>query len=138
MAIDFDELESILENENNTILNKTYKNIKSEKNNILQQLNLNKDRLTEYTNKLKDYRYIDEISDIVYGNFCRWINLTNNDIKLEQGGFISDINISNNGPLLTIKIFNRYITINANNILLFQKINNQERILLKVMKYIEK
>lgn len=138
MKLDFDELENILENENNTILNKTYKSIKSEKNNILQKLNLNKNTLIDLNNKLKDYRYIDEISDIVYGNFCRWINLTNNNIKLEQGGFISNINISDNGPLLTIKVFNRYIKVNANNILLFQKINNQEQILLKVMKYIEK
>ena len=138
MPLDIENLEEILENDNNTILNKTYSKIKGEKNDIIQRLGLSRDKLKELCEKLKEYRYIDEISDIVSGNFCRWINLNNEEIRLENGGFISNINISEQGPLLCVKTFRKYININANNILLFQKINNQEKILLKVMKYIEK
>ena len=61
------------------------------------------------------------------GNYCRWINLNNEDIKLENGGFISNINISEMGPLLCVKTFKKYININANNILLFQKINIKKK-----------
>ena len=138
MPLDIENLEEILENDNNTILNKTYSKIKGEKNDIIQRLGLSRAKLKELCEKLKEYRYIDEISDIVCGNFCRWINLNNEEIRLENGGFISNINISEQGPLLCVKTFRKYININANNILLFQKINNQEKILLKVMKYIEK
>lgn len=138
MTVNLEELEEILENDNHTILNKTYSKIKSDKNDILQKLNISREKLKDISNKLKDYRYIDEISDIVSGNYCRWINLNNKEIKLENGGFIGNINISENGPLLCIKTFKNFININANNILLFQKINNQEKVLLKVMKYIEK
>lgn len=138
MTVNLEELEEILENDNHTILNKTYSKIKSDKNDILQKLNISRDKLKDISNKLKDYRYIDEISDIVSGNYCRWINLDNKEIKLENGGFIGNINISETGPQLCIKTFKNFININANNILLFQKINNQEKILLKVMKYIEK
>ena len=138
MGIDFQELEDILDNDNHTILNKTYSKIKNDKNDILQKLNIKKTDLSEFNKKLKDYRYIDEISDIVSGNFCRWINLNNEEIKLENGGFIGNINISESGPLLCIKTFKKFININANNILLFQKINDEEKILMQVMKYIEK
>ena len=139
MSFTLENLEDILEKDSHTILNKTYSKIKSNKNDILQKLNMSREKLKETIQKLKDYRYIDEISDIVLGNYCRWINLNNiEDVKLENGGFIGNIIISENGPLINIKTFKKYININANNILLFQKINPQEKILLKVMKYIEK
>ena len=139
MGIEIEKLEHILENDNHTILNKTYSNIKNDKNNILQKLNMDRENLKIINNKLKDYRYIDEISDIVVGNYCRWVRLDNENIKLESGGFISNITISESGPLLCIKtIANKFMSINANNVLLFQKINNQEKILLQVLKYIEK
>ena len=65
MTVNLEELEEILENDNHTILNKTYSKIKSDKNDILQKLNISTDKLKDISNKLKDYRYIDEISDIV-------------------------------------------------------------------------
>jgi hypothetical protein len=139
MSLDIEKLETILEKDNHTISNKSYTKIKNDKNDILQKLGLSRDNLKKFNEKLKDYRYIDEISDIMSGNFCRWINLNNNtNIKLNNGGIILNIIISEKGPLITVKIFNGYITINANNILLFQKINNDEKLLLKVMKYIDK
>jgi hypothetical protein len=138
MSVNIEKLENILENDNHTILNKTYTTIKSDKNDILQKLNVTREKLKDITYKLKNYRYIDEISDIVSGNYCRWINLNNEEIKLQNGGFIGSINISENGPLLCIKTFQKFININANNILLFQKINDEEKILMQVIKYIEK
>ena len=47
--------------------------------------------------KLKEYRYIDELSDIVLGNYCRWIDLNDKNLELKKGGFLSCINISDNG-----------------------------------------
>ena len=138
MSINIEDLENILENDNHTILNKTYSKIKNDKNNILQSLNLPKTKLKELTEKLKEYRYIDEISDLITGNYCRWINMNIDNIELSGGGFIGNINISPTGPLLCIKTFKKFINVNANNILLFQKLNNEEKILLKVLKMIDK
>lgn len=138
MPLDINELEHVLNNDNHTILNTTYKDIKKNKNDILQNLNLKREKLKLYNEKLKDYRYIDELSDIVMGNYCRWIDLNNEDVNLAKGGFLTSINIFDKGPYLCIKTFNSCINIKANEILLFQKINFQEKLLLKVMKYIEK
>lgn len=138
MSLNIESLEYILNNNNHTILNKTYHKINTEKNDSLQQIIKDKNKLKDINKKLKEYRYIDEISDIVIGNYCRWINLNNINLNLEKGGYISSVNISENGPYITVKIFNKCINIKANEILLYQKLNSQEILLLKVMKYIEK
>jgi hypothetical protein len=138
MPIEIEELENILENDNHTILNTTYINIKKNKNDIIQKLNLERNVLKDYNNKLKNYRYIDEINDIVLGNYCRWIDLNDNNLELKKGGFLSCINISENGPYACIKTFNKCISIKINEVILFQKFNNQENVLLNVMKYLEK
>lgn len=138
MPLDFNKLEHVLDNDNHTILNTTYANIKKDKNDILQQLNLKRENLKELNEKLKEYRYIDELSDIVIGNYCRWINLNDKTLDLKKGGFLSCINISDNGPYICIKTFNKCINIKVNEVLLFQKFNTQEKVLMHVMKYIEK
>ncbi len=64
-----------LDNENNaSIMNYNTRMIKSIKNDYLQKLLLPKDKLKDFHNKLKDYRYVDDLSDIQYGRYIRWIN----------------------------------------------------------------
>ena len=138
MPLDLDNLEHALENDNHTIMNTTYGNIKKDKNDILQKLNLKREKLKELHEKLKEYRYIDELSDIVIGNYCRWIDLNDDNLELKKGGFLSCINISDNGPYVCIKTFNKCLSIKVNEVILFQKFNNQEKVLIQVMKYIEK
>ena len=68
----------------------TFSKIKNIKNDILQKLQLDKETLKDYHKKLKNYRYIDEINELKYGNFIRSINLnkeTLDEIKLNNGGF---------------------------------------------------
>ena len=67
-----------LDNENNaSIMNYNSRMIKSIKNDYLQKLLLSKEKLKDYHNKLKNYRYVDDLSDIQYGRYIRWINLKN-------------------------------------------------------------
>lgn len=134
-------LQEALQNDNNlSIINTNIQEIKAQKNDILQQLGLKKTDLKEFHSKLKDYRYIDDIKDLNYGNNIRWISLKNIDnIKITNGAVLCDIKILDKGLSLCLKTFNnRYFTIYLNENLIFQKISDQEKILLKAIHYLNK
>ena len=134
-------LEEALQNDNNlSIINTNIQEIKAQKNDILQQLGLKKTDLKQFHSKLKDYRYIDDIKDLNYGNNIRWISLKNIDnVKITNGAVLCDIKILDKGLSLCLKTFNnRYFTIYLNENLIFQKISDQEKILLKAIDYLNK
>tara|TARA_B100000780_G_scaffold272736_1_gene235345 strand:+ start:63 stop:482 length:420 start_codon:yes stop_codon:yes gene_type:complete len=134
-------LEEALQNDNNlNIINTNIQEIKAQKNNILQELGLMKNDLKQFHSKLKDYRYIDDIKELNYGNNIRWISLKNIDnIKITNGSVLCDIKILDKGLSLCLKTYNnKYLTIYLNENLIFQKISEQERILLKAINYLNK
>ena len=134
-------LQEALQNDNNlSIINTNIQEIKAQKNDILQQLGLKKTDLKQFHSKLKDYRYIDDIKDLNYGNNIRWISLKNIDnVKITNGAVLCDIKILDKGLSLCLKTFNnRYFTIYLNENLIFQKISDQEKILLKAINYLNK
>tara|TARA_Y100001970_G_scaffold269375_1_gene361772 strand:+ start:33 stop:452 length:420 start_codon:yes stop_codon:yes gene_type:complete len=134
-------LEEALQNGNNlNIINTNIQEIKAKKNDILQQLGLKKHNLKEFHSKLKDYRYIDDIKDLNYGFNIRWISLKSIDnIKITNGAVLCDIKILDKGVALCLKTFNnKYFTIYLNENLIFQKISQQENILLKAINYLNK
>lgn len=138
---DEDLLIDALDNDNNdSIIKLTSKKIKTEKNDILQKLQLSREKLIDFHVKLKEYRYVDEIKDINYGCFLRWIDLKNiENIKLTSGAHLCDIKINDTGVGLTFRNFvNRYFHVNMNEIILFQKLTDQEKILLSVMDHLNK
>ena len=105
------------------------------KNDVIQKLQLKKDEIKELHTKLKDYRYINEINDINYGFYIRWINLKDiDDLNLNRGAFISEIKITDNGIVIICKTrFNRHFQIKFDENLIFQKISQQEQIILKIL-----
>lgn len=139
--LDIDNLLNALENETNaSIMNLNSAKIKSIKNNILQKLQLGREKLLKYHEKLSDFRYCSDMSDVQYGYFIRWISLKNPDnIKLTNGGILLDIDIINNCVQLKVKLLNhRIIQIKFDECIIFQKLSNQERVILGVMDYLEK
>lgn len=134
-------LQKALDNENNSsIMNLNSKKIKSIKNDYLQKLLLPRDKLKEYHLKLKDYRYVDDLSDIQYGRYIRWINLNNPDnIKLTTGGIIIDIKILESGIHLVCKNnMNQRFQIKIDENIIFQKLSDQEKILILALDYLDK
>jgi hypothetical protein len=133
-------LTALDEQENNTIINLTSNKIKQQKNDILQKLQLSREKLKEFHKKLKQYRYCESLEDIQFGGFIRWIPLKNpNNIKLTNGGIICDIKNSNNKPLFLLKNnMNRFFQINFDECLVFQKLSRQENIILAILDYIDK
>ena len=69
-----------LDNENNSnIVKLSHSKIKSMKNTFLQQLHLPREELKLLHLKLKEYRIVDDLSDINIGCYLRWIPLKNPD-----------------------------------------------------------
>ena len=95
--MDIDKLLHALNNESNeAIVDLDYSKIAKAKNDILQQLNLPRAELMALQTKLKPYRYIDDLADIRFGSYIRWISLKNPSvIKLTNGGIICDIKAHN-------------------------------------------
>jgi len=128
-----------LDNENNSSMNNlSSKKIKSMKNDYLQQLQLSREKLKEYHTKLKEYRYVDDLSDIQYGRYIRWINLKDpTNISLTQGGLIIDIKICQGGIQVVCKNFrNKKFQIKIDECFIFQKLTDQEKIILSALDYL--
>ena len=138
--MDEDFFLNALENETNaSIVELTTSKIKSHKNNILQKLQLPRLKLKSFHKKLKDYRYCSDLKDIQYGHYIRWISLKNPDsIYITNGGLLCDIQIINNELHVRCKNnMNMLFQIKLSEVILFQKLTNQEKIILKAMKYLE-
>ena len=139
--MDIEKLMTALDNENNEeLLNLDNKTISKMKNDILQKLGLNRKQLKEFHIKLKDYRYVDELPDLKCGRFIRWIDLRKPDnIKLTNGSIICDIKIENDSIAIVCKNYmNRHYQFDMSNMLIFQKLTEQERIILSALDYLNK
>lgn len=135
------DLLNALENDGNTsIMKLNNRKIKIIKNNVLQQLPLKGDTIKSYHKKLKDYRYCGEFPDIQIGYYCRWINLKNpENIRLTNGGIIIDIKLFDDGLQLVCKNNrNMLMQLKFNEIMMFQKLSNQEKVILSVLDYLDK
>ncbi len=140
-TIDDDLLKQALENEDNkSVMNLDHAKIKCIKNDMLQKLQLPKEKLKKLHAKLKEYRLVDEISDLHYGSHIRWINLNKpHDIKLTNGAFICDIKIVDDGVHIGCRGFmGRMFQVKMNENIIFQKITPDEHIILSVMDYLNK
>lgn len=139
--MDVDELLKSLENDNNeSIMDLTTDKINEQKYNILMELGLTDDEIIDLYKKLVHYRYCNDMKDINYGCFLRWIPLNDPDnLKLSRGGMLCDIKITDTGLLLLCKNYrNHFFHVKFDEVLLFQKITNQERVILDVLNFLEK
>ena len=125
-------LEKSLENNNNkNISNLTFNKINNEKINIINDLNLSKKDSKNIVKRLKDYQYIDELPQLVEGRYIRWINITNpQNISLTNGGILCEIKIEDFVSLVMKNNMNRFFQINLDENLIFQKLTDQEKIIL--------
>ena len=85
--MDVDKLLKALDDETNeNLFNLTSKKILEMNLKILKELELNRDETLEILKKLKGYKYVDEMSDLKYGTYIRWIPISNPEkIELANG-----------------------------------------------------
>ena len=130
-----------LDNENNSCIeNLTTRKIKAIKNDYLQQLQLPREKLKELHLKLKEYRFVDDLTDIQYGRYIRWISLKDPEkIFLTTGGIIIDIRIQEDGIHLLCRNFrNTRFQIKIDECFIFQKLTEQEKTILAALDYLDK
>jgi len=90
--------------------------------------------------QLKWYRFVDDIPDIKYGAYIRWISLKDpTNIKLTNGGYVCEIKVLEKGINILYKNnMNKLYHLSMNDNLIFQKLNEEELILLKSLDYLNK
>ena len=91
-----DLLLKALDNEENTkLIHLTTKKITQIKTDTIKELCLSHAKSKDILTKLKQYMYVDEMNDLRYGAFLRWIHIVDpENIYLSAGGILCEINIT--------------------------------------------
>lgn len=133
-------LEKSLTNECNKNISKlTFDAINKNKQDIISDLYLNKREKDTLLKQLKDYQYIDELPDLVEGRYIRWINIINpHNIKLTNGGILCEIKMEDYVTLVMKNKMNRFFQINLDENLIFQKLTDQEKVILYAIDLVNK
>ena len=85
--------------------------------------------------KIKNYKYVDEINDLKYGAFIRWIPLNDPDnLVFHHAGMVCGVGFTDGGTTITCKNFmHRHYTIIMDECLIFQKFTNEEIMLIEII-----
>jgi hypothetical protein len=138
--MDINKLLTALDNEDNAgLIQLNYAQIATDKNNILQQLHLPKEQLKLLHKKLKIYRHVDNLEDIRYGSYIRWIPLKNKQVvKLTNGGLLCHMKqVDEDIHLVCKNNFQQLFQLNMSENVIFQKLNDQEQVILSALKYLD-
>lgn len=103
--------------------------------NILSELNFGAKELNNMLTKLKKYKYVEEVDNLKYGSFIRWINLEDSDnLSLHNSCMICEIKFTDNGIIILCKNFmHRYQSVKLDECLIFQKITDEERNMMELV-----
>ncbi|MCJ7801146.1 MAG: hypothetical protein MUP82_02175 [Candidatus Marinimicrobia bacterium] len=141
--MDVKKLLTALDDESNeNLLNFTTKKIKEMNYEILKELQLSKQDTLELLAKLNEYKYVDEMSDLKYGAYIRWISVDNPEkIVLTKGGIFCEMKITDNGVFCVCKNYGfitRHFQIPMDKTIIFQKLTTQELVLLSALDHLSK
>jgi hypothetical protein len=105
---------------------------------ILKELHLGREKTIALLKQLKYYKYVDELNDLRVGAFIKWIPIIDPyNIPLNYNGMICNIKITDNGVLISCKNFmNRYYTFKMDECLIFQKLSQEELVVLTALDHI--
>ena len=123
------DIHKILENidNNNYINNETTSSIANAIFQSLSNNDLSYEIISKYCNKLKEYKYVDELCELKKGKYIRWVRDTN----LTNGGILIDIIINDDYITITCKnSMNRFMTFKWDDCLTYQKLNIEEQLIL--------
>ena len=137
--MDGGKLLKALENENNeNVFNYTTEHIFEINKKILNELVLSRETMIQYLKILTHYIYVDEINNLKYGSYLKWISLkTPDNLQLTHGAFFCNIKITDNGVYIVCKNYaNRHFQIKMDECLLFQKLTDQEKIILHALDHL--
>ena len=141
--MDIQKLLKALDDESNeTLMNFTSDKIKEMNLNVLKELHLSRKDTLELMSKLKDYKYVDEMNELKYGSYIRWIPIEDpTNIYLTQGAMFCEMKITDNGVFCVCKNYGfkaRHFQISMDKNLIFQKLTDQELVLLSALDHLSK
>ena len=141
--MDVNKLLKALDDETNeTLFNYTTKKILEMNLKVLKELNLSREDTLDFLSKLRNYRYVDEMDDLKYGTYLRWIPLNNpKKIELTKGAIFCEMKITDDGVQLVCKNYgynNRFFQIKLDENLVFQRLTEQEQVLLSALDHLSK
>jgi len=135
-------LQALDDETNETLFNFTTDKIREMSLNILKELHLSKKDTLDIYNKLKHYKYVDEMNELKYGTYIRWIPIEDpTNIHLTKGAIFCEMKITDEGVFCICKNYgysNRYFQISMDKNLLFQKLTDQEQVLLSALDHLAK
>jgi hypothetical protein len=131
-------LKALDDDSNENLLNFTTKKLREMTLNILKELHLSKKETLDMMGKLKNYKYVDEMNDLKYGTYIRWVPISNpDDIDLKKGAIFCEMKITDDGVFLVCKGFgNRHFQIKMDENLVFQRLTDQEQVLLSALDHL--
>uniref|UniRef100_A0A6C0B281 Uncharacterized protein n=1 Tax=viral metagenome TaxID=1070528 RepID=A0A6C0B281_9ZZZZ len=137
-TLDIEAILESVENEKNDYLeNKTMDEITKDVFENISELSLTKEKTKDLCDKLIGYRFIDEINELFKGRHVRWIRKDSD--KLTTGGIVVDIKFLKDGiQVLTKNNMNRFIQYRFDECLSFQKLSNEEQLLLMAYEELQK
>lgn len=135
-------LKALDDESNEDLFNYTTKKLNEMNLNVLKELQLTKTETLNLLHKLKGYKYIDEMNDLKYGTYLRWVPLSNpSKIELTKGAIFCETKITDNGVFLVCKNFgfkSNHFQIKIDECLIFQKLTDQELVLLSALDHLSK
>lgn len=137
--LDVNKLLLALENDKNeSLLKEDIQSITRVKTDMLNSLHLSKKETQSLHEKLSHYRFVDELPDMKYGSYIKWIRLTDpNNIKLTNGGIVCETKVGPNGIIAVCRNkMHMYFQVNMTDSLIFRKLTEQELVLLSALDFI--
>jgi hypothetical protein len=135
-------LKALDDDSNENLLNFTSKKITEMNLKIINELQLERKEALDLMKKLKNYRYVDELHDLKYGTYVRWIPIHDpKNIYMTKGAIFCEYKIKEDGVCLICKNFgypNRHFQIKLDENLVFQKLTDQELVLLSALDHLSK
>ena len=141
--MEVDNLLKALDDESNeNLFNFTTKKILEMNLQVLKELHLDRAETLDILKKLKEYKYVDEMNELKYGTYLRWIPINNpENIYLTKGAIFCELNITDNGVFIVCKNFGystKHFQIKMDECLIFQKLSSQEKVLLSALDHLSK
>ena len=135
-------LKSLEDETNENLFNFTSDKMREMNLKIIKELHLPRDESLSILKKLKEYKYVDEMSDLKYGTYIRWIPIENpKQIDLTKGAIFCEMKITDEGVFLICKNLgysSKHFRISMDTNLIFQKLTQQELVLLSALDHLSK
>jgi hypothetical protein len=135
-------LKALDDDTNEALMNFTTQQLREMILKILKELQLPRNETIELMKKLKDYKYVDEMKDLKYGTYLRWIPINDpEDIQLTKGGIFCEMKVKEDGVYIICKNYGynrKHFQIKLDENLIFQKLTEQELVLLSALDHLSK